>query len=216
MIRKILAYLGVILLCAVLLLSIAPTIFLFSTKSQIFQSTDAVPISQAAVVPGAAILKNGDLSPVLKDRVDKALELYKAHKVFKILVTGNNNSLTYDEVDPVRRYLLKEGVPSADIFLDHAGFDTYSSMYRAQEVFAVESMIIVSQSFHLPRSVYLANNLGMVAYGLNADNGHYTSYNYIREFFADSKALFDLIFSREPKFLGKVIPITGNGEDTLK
>ena len=167
------------------------------------------------MILGAAILKNGDLSPVLKDRADAAISLYQAHKVVKILVTGNDASADYNEVTPVRKYLIKNDVPSQAIFLDHAGFDTYSSMYRARDVFEVKSMIIVSQSFHLPRALFIARQLGIEAYGLNADNGNYSIYNYFREIPADVKAYFNLILNRQPKFLGVTIPITGTGEDTL-
>ena len=186
------------------------------TKDFIYTDMDTIPVTEAAIVPSAAILKNGDLSPVLRDRVNTALDLYRAHKVAKILVTGNNESLAYNEVAPVRKYLLAKQVPEQDIFLDHAGFDTYSSMYRARTVFHVQSMTIVTQAFHLPRATYIARQLGIDAYGLTADNGTYLLYNYIREIPADIKAVVNLIFNRQPKYLGHVIPITGDGRETLK
>jgi SanA protein len=215
MIKKILCILAGLSILGALFVAILTLVFHFETKAFIKSDSKQLPVTEAALIPGAAILKNGDLSPVLKDRVDKALDLYREHKVIKILVTGNNGQLDYDEVDPVRRYLLKEGVPSQSIFLDHAGFDTYSSMYRARDVFNVTSVIIVSQSFHLPRAVYIARALGINAFGYVADNGYYTYTNYVREIPADVKAFLDLTFSRKPKFLGPVIPITGTGEDTL-
>jgi len=177
----------------------------------IYSDINSVPTAQTAVILGAAILKDDDLSPVLKDRADSAILLYKADKVQKILVTGNNDSLSYNEVDPVRTYLIKNGIPQDNIFLDHAGFDTYSSMYRAKAIFQVSSVIIASQSFHLPRAVFIARSLGITAYGFNADNGHYLFKNYIRESFANVKAVLDIITHRQPKYLGNAVPITGTG-----
>ncbi len=165
-------------------------------------------------VLGAGVLRDGSLSPILVDRVEAAIRLYVGHKVQKILVTGDNSSIYHNEVNPVRNYLLKNNIPDQDIFLDHAGFDTYSSMYRARDVFQVKSMIIVTQSFHLPRAVFLARALGIEAYGMNADNGNYKISNYVREIFADVKAVIDLVFHRSPKYLGDEIPITGDGSNT--
>ena len=183
-------------------------IFLFiraKTDSSIYRGLDEVPNAQVAVILGAAILKSGDLSPVLEDRADKAIELYRANKVRKILITGNNSQLGYNEVTPVRKYLLRNNIPAEDIFLDYAGLDTYSSMYRARNVFLINSMIIVSQSFHLPRAIFIARALGLKAYGISADSGRYLTRNYIREVLADVKAVANIIFKREPKHSAKEI-----------
>jgi SanA protein len=181
------------------------------TDPYIYSDVMTIPHSQTAIILGAAILKDDGLSPVLKDRADSAIFLYKTGTIEKILVTGNNDSLSYNEVDPVRTYLMKNGIPANAIFLDHAGFDTYSSMYRAKAIFQVQSAIIVSQSFHLPRSVFIARSLGISAYGFNADHGHYLFKNYVRESFANVKAVLDLIFNRQPKYLGTTVPISGTG-----
>lgn len=182
------------------------------TRNFIYQSVADVPNAQAVLVLGAGILDNNDLSFVLKDRVDLAIVLYEAGKVQKILVTGDNSTLMHNEVNPIRKYLLAKNIPDEDIFLDHAGFDTYSSMYRARDVFLVSSIIIATQSFHLPRAVYVARHLGIEAYGVNADNGHYLLRNYVRGIFANTKAVFDLTFFRIPKYLGETYPISGNGK----
>ena len=181
----------------------------------IYSDANKLPNAQVVMILGAAILKSGELSPVLRDRVDMAIAVYKKGLVSKILVTGDNSSLDHNEVSPVKKYLLKSGILEQDIFLDHAGFDTYSSMYRARDVFQIKSMIVVSQGFHLPRAVYIARHLGMTAYGMEADRGHYLFRNDIREMFGDVKALSNLTFGRQPKYLGKVIPITGDGRDNL-
>ena len=132
----------------------------------------------------------------------------------KILVTGDNSTLAHNEVNPVGNYLVAAGIPKADIFLDHAGFDTYSSMYRAREVFEVRSMAIVTQAFHLPRSIYVARRLGIEAYGVPAGEGRSRFFNYAREVPATLKALFDLSFARLPKYLGEQYPISGDGSPT--
>lgn len=176
----------------------------------IYKDADKLPHAQVAIIPGAAILINGNLSPVLRDRVDMAIEIYKKGIVDKVLVTGNNSSVDYNEVIPMKKYLVKNGVPEQDIFTDYAGFDTYSSMYRARDIFKVSSMIVVSQAFHLPRAVYIARHLGLIAYGMEADRGNYLLRNDVREIFGNVKALSDLFFKRQPKYLGEQIPITGD------
>lgn len=184
------------------------------TAGYIYGDIASVPTTTVAMVLGASVLQNGDLSPVLAERADRAFELYTQGKVHKILVTGDNSNLAHNEVNPVGKYLVGKGVPKEDIFLDHAGFDTYSSMYRARDVFAIRDVIIVSQPFHLARAVLIARKLGLVAYGEEAGQGEAFRYNSIREIPATLKALFDIAFSRVPKYLGPQFPIEGDGEYT--
>ena len=187
----------------------------FGSDKYIYTDINKLPHAQVALIPGAAILLSGDLSPVLKDRVDMAIKIYQAGIVQKILVSGDNSTPQHNEVNPVKRYLLASGIPAQDVFLDHAGFDTYSSMYRARDVFLVDSMIVVSQAFHVPRAVYIARHLGITTYGMVADRGSYLFRNDIREWFGDVKALSNLLFERQPKYLGEEIPITGDGRNNL-
>jgi len=182
------------------------------TRPYILRHVATVPQKQVALILGAAVYSNGTLSVVFENRVDKAIELYQKRKVQKILVSGDNSTAFHNEVDPVRTYLLRQGIPDSDIFLDYAGFDTYSTMYRAREIFQVSSMIIVTQSFHLPRAIFLARSLGLDAYGVPALSGEKEFANYAREIFANEKAFFNVIFERKPKFLGAPIPITGTQE----
>jgi len=190
----------VLIICGALLLALILTslIIKLKTDSYIYRDIDKVPKVQVAVILGASILKNNSLSPILRERVDRAEELYRVGKVTKILVTGDNGTFAYNEVSSMQKYLLKNHIPEKDIFLDHAGFDTYSSMYRARNIFFADSMIVVSQSFHLPRAIFIARALGMTAYGLQADQGYYLFKNYIRELLANVKAVFDLFFQRTP------------------
>jgi SanA protein len=184
------------------------------TQSYIFDSIASTPVTQAALVLGASVTAEGQLSPILQERADQAIALYNAQKVSKILVTGDNATLSHDEVDPVGKYMAANGVPKDDIFLDHAGFDTYSSMYRARDVFDVTSLTVVSQPFHLPRAVFIARSLGLVAYASPAPHDGLDLYNWLREIPASVKATYDILFSRVPKYLGWQYPIQGNGEDT--
>ena len=179
----------------------------------VYDSIEKVPHAQVAIVLGASVM-NGKPSPILADRANAAIALYNAGKVGKILVTGDNGALSHDEVSPVRKYLLDAGIPSQDIFLDHAGFDTYSSMYRAVAVFEAQSAIIVTQDFHLPRALWIARHLGLTAYGITAAGGTNSAYNYVREIPASFKALFEVWTRREPKYLGQTFPLSGSGEET--
>jgi len=181
------------------------------TKVYIYDGVASVPNAEVALIPGAPIFSSGVISSIYADRADAAIKLYEAKKVSKILVSGDNSTVSHNEVNPVRKYLLGKGIPDEDIFLDHAGFDTYSTMYRARDIFGVTSVIIATQSFHLPRAVFIARQLGIEAYGVNADSGDILFKNYVREILANEKTVIDLLLQRIPKYLGEKIPITGNG-----
>lgn len=212
--RKFTAWVIYAVALSLLLVAVLYAYVWFGTKPYIFDTIEATPTTQVALVLGASVTSGGVLSPVLAARADRAIALYNAHKVHKILVTGDNATLSHDEVDPVGKYLAAKGVPMRDIFLDHAGFDTYSSMYRARDVFNVSSLTIVSQPFHLPRAVFIARSLGLRAYASPADTNGLNLYNYVREMPAMVKAEYDLLFLRVPKYLGQQYSITGSGEQT--
>jgi SanA protein len=185
-----------------------------STAAFIYNNLQLPPREEVALVPGASVGSNGTLSAVLKERADKAAELYKDGIVSKILVTGDNSTLQYDEVYPVGKYLLARGISEQDIFLDYAGFDTYSSMYRAKYVFDAGTVLIVSQAYHLPRAVFIARSLGLDAYGVDASHGEKYILYSLREIPAYMKALFDLLVHRVPEYLGGPFPVSGDGRDT--
>ncbi len=203
----------IVLLAFIALAMMVPILMRVFVDQYITLSVDAVPNTDVALVLGASVFR-GSPSPILAERADVAIALYQEGKVGKILVTGDNGALTHDEVTPVRKYLLDAGVASQDIFLDHAGFDTYSSMYRAREVFLVRSLTIVTQDFHLPRALWIARHLGLNAYGVVAEGGEHSQYDYVREIPASIKAFFDVLTDRQPKYLGPTIPLSGNGEET--
>ncbi len=178
------------------------------------------PKAHTAIILGAKVYKSGKLSGMLEDRVLTGLELYRKGKVRKLLLTGDHGGKRYDEVNNMRKYLLKKRVAAKDIFMDHAGFSTYDSMYRAREIFHVKDAVVVTQGFHIARAVYIARHLGINATGIIADRRKYKKSSRIkaeiRETAARVKAfLFVHVFKPEPRFLGKSIPITGDGRKTL-
>ena len=207
--KKVFRFIAIVFGAVLLIIILTSVIIKLKTAPYIYRDLKQAPKAQVAVILGAAILKDGGPSPILRERVDQAQALYEEGKVEKILVTGDNSTLAHNEVNPVRLYLLENNISNQDIFLDYAGFDTYSSMYRARDIFLADSMMVVSQSFHLPRALFIARALGLNAYGLEADQGesHYLLKNYVREMLANVKAVFDVVSQREPKYLGDEIPL---------
>jgi SanA protein len=175
-----------------------------------------VPARPVAIVLGARVYDNGTPSGMLEDRLQTALELYQAGRVKKIIVSGDHGRTAYDEVNVMRRWLQDRRVAPQDLFLDHAGFDTYNSMTRARQVFCVDAAVIVTQDFHLPRAVYLARAAGIDAVGLKADRYYYPHmwYHTVRESAARLKAFAEVQFHVSPHYLGPPIPITGDGRST--
>jgi SanA protein len=167
-------------------------------------------------VLGAGIRGNSP-SKYLEDRLNAAINLYKSNKVQKLLLTGDNGRKDYDELTVMKRYCYRNGVDTARIYLDYAGFDTYSSLYRAKRIFKVDKAIIISQNYHIDRAVFTGNRLGIDSYGFAADNGTYNNYrkNVIREYVAVVKSVFDIIIKRKPKYLGETVDIDGESNYSL-
>jgi len=176
-----------------------------------------LPPCQVAIVLGAGVRPDGSPSAMLEDRLATGVELYRAGKVKKLLLSGDHGRVNHDEANAMRRFVLAAGLPSQDVFLDHAGFSTYETMYRARDVFLVRDAIVVTQRFHLPRAVYTARALGLAAWGCEADRRPYltATRSAAREWLARCKALLELHLTRpRPRFLGPTIPITGDGRAT--
>ncbi len=167
------------------------------------------------LVLGAGVW-NGAPSPILEDRLAQALELYQAGRSSKILVSGDHQDERYDEPNTMRVWLEARGVPARDIFMDHAGLDTYSSMWRARHVFGVDRMLVVTQRFHLRRAVWTARSLGMTAEGVAADRRPYrgAAWFEIREIASRTKAFIDVHSGRAPRHVGPRIPLEGDGRVT--
>lgn len=183
----------------------------------VFESSDDAPPRYTAIVLGAKVWGT-EPSPILEDRLQTGLALYRARKVKRILVSGDHGSEAYDEVNAMRAWLLERGVAEADVFMDHAGFRTNDTMQRARRVFEVKDAIVVTQRFHLSRAVYLAHLAGIDAVGVVADRRRYQGerYNSFREAIARTSAFLEAtVLGTEPRFLGESIPITGDAGKTV-
>lgn len=217
--RRVRRALATIVMVAVLVVSIVagPRLYaLWRTSSDIY-SADEVPARPVALVFGARVFSSGRLSPMLADRVRTAVQLYEAGKVEKLLLTGDNSVTHYNEPEAMRRYALSLGVPDEALVLDYAGFRTYDSCYRARDIFQVESAILVTQDFHLPRALLLCSELGIDAVGVVAHVGptyrdptRSILYSQLREFPATALAVVDLLRRPEP-VLGDPLPIAVDG-----
>lgn len=181
-----------------------------STWSYISYSIADLPHSQTVMILGASVRSDGTLSRVLQDRADTAIMVWRSGKADSILISADNRSINYDETRTIRRYLISKWVSTGVIFQDFAWFDTYDSVYRARDIFQVQSMIISTQKFHQPRAVYLARSLGIDAVGIVADSYVYRDdlRNNLREMIARVKARSDLKLKADPHFLGDPVPIT--------
>jgi vancomycin permeability regulator SanA len=168
------------------------------------------------IILGAGGRKDGSPSPMLKDRLDKGIELYNEGVAPKIIMSGDHGQKRYDEVNSMKKYAIEKGVPSEDIFMDHAGFSTYESIYRERDVFLVKKAIIVTQKYHMYRALYIADKLGLKADGVIAEDIKYSgqSGRETREVLARTKDFFKCIIKPKPTYLGKTIDITGNGDVT--
>jgi SanA protein len=212
--------LAVIMVLVLLLIILVLATSLLVTRSagpHLVVKVEDAPKAKVAIVLGALVYNDGTPSPMLGDRLATGVALYKAGKVEKLLLSGDHGQTTYDEVNGMLEYCLAQGVPDEDIFTDHAGFDTYQTMYRARDVFEVTDCLVVTQGFHLSRAVYIARTLGLQATGVSGSLRPYPSeWRFsLREWPARVKAVFQLhVTHPKPKYLGPVIPIDGDGRAT--
>jgi SanA protein len=174
-------------------------------------TVDNVPAGRVAIVFGAGLLHDGSAGPVLRDRVETAVQLYQQGKVEKLLMSGDNRFVEYNEPEAMRQYALDLGVPNRDIVLDYAGRRTYDTCYRASAIFQVDSAILVTQNFHLPRALFLCNSFGVESMGVEANNAYFRKvsrlYWNMRELFATVQAVWDVRVSRPLPVLGDPEPI---------
>lgn len=176
-----------------------------------------VPKCDAILVLGAYVKPNGQLCEMLEDRVKYGIDLYNAGKAPKLLLSGDHGTVNYDEVNAMKKVVEKNNIKEEDIFLDHAGFSTYDSIYRAKEIFKVKKVIIVTQDYHLKRAVFIARKLGLEAYGVSSDPRKYFGIERYeaREILARVKDFFNANYIKpKSKLLGDPIPITGDGTAT--
>ena len=168
------------------------------------------------LVLGCYVQADGNPSHMLADRLDQGIALYQDGVAPKLLMSGDHGSLEYDEVNVMKAYATERKVKSEDVFMDHAGFSTYESLYRAREIFGIDKVVIVTQKYHLYRALYIARQLGIEAYGVEADLHSYSGQDVreFREYLARNKDFFGCILHVKPKYLGEEIPIYGNGDIT--
>jgi SanA protein len=224
LIKNTLLLLSVIVKILFIVLLIAICIDLSFEISYLFVETwDEKNISNVkphtvAIVPGAAVYGTRP-SPILSDRLESALLLYKKKKVKKIILSGDNETKTYNELTPMLQYMLQNKVKKEDIFMDYYGLRTYDTLLRAKLIFAVDDAIIVTQRFHQPRAAFIAERLGIKVSCMEADQRTYKDRLKYRgrEFLARNLAWIEVYFNKRPeKFEGKIFPISGNGEKTWK
>lgn len=217
MFSKIVKYLTFFFLLIIIFLVIINCVMIQATKNNIISQEEAKELNNidCILILGAGIRGNYP-SPMLEDRLKQGLALYKDNISPKIIVSGDHINKDYDEVNVMKDYLVGHGAPSQDVFMDHAGISTYDSIYRAKYIFKVEKMVIVTQTYHLHRALYIANKLGIEAYGVSANLRDYTNQGKreVREVFARAKDFLQSIIKSESTYLGEAIPIDGNGDIT--
>ena len=216
-IKKIVFILSVILLVLVLVVLGINGYIKSSTKNQIISVEESSNLEDidCIIILGAGIW--GDKpSPMLEDRLLQGIYLYNNYVSTKIIMSGDHGREEYDEVNIMKEFAIEKGVPSENIFMDHAGFSTYESIYRAKEIFEADKIVIVTQKYHLYRALHIANSLGIEAYGVGADPRQYVGamYRELREILARNKDFVKCLFKPEPTYLGETIPVSGNGNAT--
>lgn len=216
-ILKILKILLIIVLISIIITIIINYYIINTSKKRILKEEDYSKLNNidCILILGAGIWSDKP-SPMLQDRLDEGIKLYKKGLSSKIIMSGDHGKEEYDEVNVMKSYAIEKGVPSKDIFMDHAGFSTYESVYRAKEVFEVKKMIIVTQKYHLYRALYIADRLGINAYGVNSNPKKYSGqiFREVREILARNKDFIYTIIKPKPTYLGESINVSGSGDIT--
>lgn len=214
--KRFFAVFCVLLVCGALLFGIVNGIVIGKSKPYILSETDAQSLEDVdcILVLGCAVWNNETLSDMLRDRVTVGLTLYNNGISEKLLMSGDHGRKDYDEVNHMKQFYVDAGVDPDVVFLDHAGFSTYESMYRARDIFGVKKAVIVTQGYHLYRAVYIARALGIEAYGVPSDLQDYSAYtnarNAVRESLARVKDFGVCLVKPEPTYLGDPVPISGS------
>jgi SanA protein len=209
-VKMILKILLILVAFGLLVLLVPRLVTALSARGRVYTVAD-VPARRVAIVFGAGLWRDGSPTPILYDRVATAADLYHAGKVEKLLLSGDNRFVDYNEPAAMRELALTLGVPDEDIVLDYAGRRTYDTCYRAKAIFGVTQAILVTQEFHLPRALYLCNQLGLDAVGVNADLRDYRRasvlYWNLRELIATTAAVWDVTVRHPVPVLGDPEPI---------
>lgn len=214
----VLCAIAALVLLAVMAVMIVNLVMWGSVKDRIVDIDNVVPESEfdCILVLGAGVRADGSPSAMLADRLEVGIELYFANASDRLLMSGDHMRADYDEVGVMKQYATDSGVPSNIIFLDHAGLSTYESMWRAKELYGAERVLIVTQKYHLYRALYVAQELGLDAYGVSADLRPYRGQilREAREVVARVKDFVFVRFEPEPTYLGDPVDLSGDGDST--
>lgn len=205
---------GLVALAAALIINIHVKA---STEERILAPDEAISVdADCILILGAGVREGGKATPMLEDRLVQGIELYNKGSSDRLLMSGDHGRKGYDEVNVMKQFAMDMGIASEHIFMDHAGFSTYESLYRAGEIFKAGKIVIVTQEYHLYRALYIAGKLGLEAYGVPSDPRWYAGQGLrdLREMAARVKDFFIVKIKPEPTFLGEIIPISGNGDRT--
>lgn len=193
-------------------------LILSSTKENIITKEQAKDIEDidCIIILGCLVRSDGTPSDMLEDRLITGIDIYFELENTKIIMSGDHGQVEYDEVNTMKSFAIQSGVPSGDIFMDHAGFSTYETVYRSKEIFGADKIILVTQSYHLPRALYIAEQLGIEAFGVASDIRTYRGQTSrdIREVLARSKDFVYTLFKPLPTYLGEPISLDGDGNVT--
>lgn len=215
--KKVIIIIASLILLGILLVLGINFYVVLSTKNQFsnIEELNSIKDIDCILILGAGIW--GDKpSPMLEDRLLEGIKLYEAGVAPKIIMSGDHGREEYDEVNIMKSFAIASGIPSEDIFMDHAGFSTYDSIYRAKEIFEAKRIVIVTQDYHLHRALHIANSLDIEAYGVPSNPRKYGGQfiRDIREILARDKDFVKCIFKPEPTYLGESIPVSGDGNIT--
>lgn len=217
-IRRTVIVIGILLLVVALTALVLNLIVKSSASRHILTAQEAKELEDVdcILVLGCKVHGDGSPSAMLHDRLQVGVELYQDGVAPKLLMSGDHGRTAYDEVDSMKQFAVDRGIASRDVFMDHAGFSTYESMYRAKEVFQARRIVIVTQGYHLYRAVYIARQLGLEAYGVASDLRGYSGQNGrdLREVLARVKDFLTCVFRPKPTYLGEAIPVSGDGNLT--
>lgn len=216
-VRRVLGALVILAVAAVLVVAGTNAAVILSTRDDIVdEQTAASYDADAIVVLGASVMPDGEPSGILKDRLDDGISLYFAGAAPKIIMSGDNGTQSYNECWAMKRYAVERGVPSEDVFCDHAGFSTYETMYRVRHVFGAQRIVVATQTYHLYRALYAAKGLGMEAVGVPSDYHAYENQDWydLREIPARTKDFFQTLVKAEPTVMSEPVSLDQSGDVT--
>lgn len=215
--KRILLYSIICAVVGIIVLLILNGIIMARVETRIISSEEASALkADCILVLGAGVRDNGTPSHMLEDRLKTGIQLYEMGTAPKLLMSGDHGRIGYNEVGVMKSFAVQRGIPDSNVFMDHAGFSTYESLYRARDVFMTKKIIIVTQEYHLYRALLIAESLGLEAYGVSADLRTYMGQplREIREIAARLKDAVWCILKPKPTYLGESIPISGDGNLT--